>query len=107
FRGKVHKDNLENYYAVISEQLLNPGWRAEDFERIRTQLLNNVRTKLRGNNDEEFAKEALYERIYGADHPYGSYNGGHVTDIEALTLDDVKRFYASHYTPENLMLGLA
>jgi len=107
FRGTVHRDNLEEYYAVISEQLLNPGWREDDFRRIRTQMLNNIRTNLRGNNDEEFAKEALYENSYGGSHPYGSFNGGHVQDIESMTLDDVKLFYAKHYTPANLVLGLA
>ncbi len=107
FRGTAHRDNLDAYYAVISEQLLNPGWREEDFQRIRTQMQNGIRTNLRGNNDEEFAKEALYETIYGDAHPYGSYNGGHAADLAALTLDDVKLFYAKHYTPANLVLGLA
>lgn len=107
FRGTVHRDNLDDYYAVISEQLLNPGWRKEDFQRVKTQMLNNIRTNLRGNNDEEFAKEALYENIYGDEHPYGSFNWGHTSDIEALTLDDVKLFYAKHYTPANLVLGVA
>lgn len=107
FRGTVHRDNLDAYYAVISEQLLNPGWREEDFQRIRTQMLNGIRTNLRGNNDEEFAKEAMYEAIYGDEHPYGSYNGGHAQDLEKLTLDDVKLFYAKYYTPANLVFGLA
>lgn len=107
FRGTVHRDNLDDYYAVISEQLLNPGWREEDFQRIKTQMLNAIRTNLRGNNDEEFGKEALYEFIYTDEHPYGSLNYGHAGDLEKLTLDDVKLFYAKHYTPANLMLGLA
>jgi len=107
FRGTVHKDNLARYYDIVSEQLLNPGWRESDFQRVKTLLLNSIRTNLRSSNDEEFAKEALYERIYGPKHPYGTLNSGHIGDIESITLDDVKNFYARHYTPANLIVGIA
>ena len=56
---------------------------------------------------EELGKETLYEFIYGDTHPYGSLNLGHVSDLEALTLEDVKAFYAEHFTPANLTIGLA
>src|SRR5690606_41837594 len=36
FRGTVHKDNLARYYDIVSEQLLNPGWRESDFQRVKT-----------------------------------------------------------------------
>jgi zinc protease len=107
FSGSVHRDNLQQWYDIASEQLLNPGWRESDFSRIKQQLLTVIRNELRGNNDEEFGKEALYEFIYGDEHPYGSLSYGHVQDVETLTLDDVKLFYAKHYTPQNLALGLA
>ena len=105
--GTVHRDNLGAWYALASEQLLSPGWREEDFTRLRTQLLNAIRTDLVANNDEELGKEALYQFIYGPHHPYGTLNLGLVADVEALTLDDVKSFYAAHYTPANLTVGLA
>ena len=107
FTGSVHRDNLEQWYAIASEQLLNPGWKESDFTRLKQQLVNSIRSELRSNNDEEFGKEALYEFIYGDNHPYGSLSAGHAADVEALTLDDVKLFYAKHYTPANLTLGLA
>lgn len=107
FSGTVHRDNLAKWYAIASEQLLNPGWKEEDFSRVKTQLLNSIRTGLRDNNDEEFGKEALYEFIFEGEHPYGSLSQGHAQDIEALTLEDVKLFYSRFYTPENLTVGLA
>ena len=42
---------------------------------------------LRGNNDEELGKEVLYANIY-AGTPYGHYNGGTVSSLEKITLDD-------------------
>ena len=105
--GQVHKDNLAIWYRYVRSQLLNPGWHEQDFERVKTQLANAVRTGLVGNNDEELGKEVLYSEIYGKDHPYGSLNLGNSGDIARLTIDDVKEFYAQHYTIRNMTIGLS
>ena len=105
--GQVHKDNLELWYSLVRGQLLFPAWSEKDFERIKTQVANSIRTDLVGNNDEELGKEYLYESIYGDEHPYGSLNLGHVADIEAITLDDVKTFYRQYYTVANITVGLS
>jgi zinc protease len=105
--GQVHKDNLDAWYELVRGQLLFPAWSEQDFERIRTQMKNAIRTNLVGNNDEELGKEYLYTRIYGAEHPYGSLTLGAVSDIESITLDDVKAFYRDHYTVANMTVGLS
>lgn len=105
--GQVHRDNLDAWYTLVRGQLLFPAWSKSDFERIKTQLINSIRTDLVGNNDEELGKEYLYSAIYGADHPYGSYNLGDVSGLEAITLGDVRTFYEQHYTVSNITVGLA
>ena len=105
--GTVHRDNLAEWYALVAEQLLAPGWREDDFARLKTQLVNAILTDLVANNDEELGKEALYQFIYGPGHPYGTLTLGRVEDVQALTLDDVRAFHARHYSPANLTVGLA
>jgi zinc protease len=105
--GQVHRDNLDTWYRYVRSQLLNPGWREQDFERITTQLSNAIRTGLVGNNDEELGKEVLYSDIYGPEHPYGSLNLGNSGDIANITLDDVRDFYARYYTRNNLTVGIS
>jgi zinc protease len=105
--GQVHKDNLDPWYQLVRGQLLFPAWSDSDFTRIKTQLINAIRTDLVGNNDEDLGKEALYAATYGSKHPYGSYNLGNVSDLAALTLDDVRAFYRSNYTVANITVGLA
>jgi zinc protease len=107
FGGTVHRDNLPGWYALVGEQLLTPGWREEDFSRLKTQLVNAILSDLVANNDEELGKEALYQFIYGPAHAYGTLTLGLVEDVESLTLEDVKAFYAEHYAPANLTVGLA
>jgi len=92
FVGTTHRDNLEKYYKIISGMLLDPGFRQDDFNRIRTDHINFLKENLRGNNDEELGKEAMYIAIYKG-HAYGHENSGTVESLEKLTLDDLKKFY--------------
>ena len=95
FSGRTHIDNLDEYYALLKEVLLEPAFKAEDFERVKTDFLNYVRTSLRYSQDEELGKEVLYEFIF-AGTPYGHIEEGHVKSLESITLDDVKKFYDDH-----------
>lgn len=105
--GQVHKDNLDTWYGLVRGQLLFPAWSESDFDRVKTQLINGIRTDLVGNNDEELGKEFLYASIYGDDHPYGTFNLGKVADLESITLEDVQAFYRDNYTVSNITVGLA
>ena len=105
--GQVHKDNLDTWYSLIRGQLLFPAWSEDDFTRIKTQVTNAIRTDLVGNNDEELGKEMLYAAIYGDEHPYGSLNLGDASDIESITLDDLKTFYRENYTINNMTVGMS
>jgi zinc protease len=106
FTGTTHIDNLESFYGLIREMLLEPGWRADDFERLRTNQINYLRVSLRGTNDEELGKEVLYQQVY-ASHPYGHVNEGKVSDLQTITPESLKRFYAANYTQANLTIGIA
>ena len=106
FSGTTHVDNLEKYYGLIREMLLDPGFREEDFARLKADAVNFLKVSLRQGNDEELGKEYLYNIIY-AGHPYEHHNMGTVSSLEKLTLDDVRAFYKQNYTQGNLVIGLA
>src|SRR5579863_8860828 len=106
FAGATHVDNLAAYYKLLRAMLLDPGWREEDFRRVKEDAVNNLKVGLRGNNDEELAKELLYQNLF-QDTPYGHYPGGSVSGLEKITLDDVKQFYRLQYTQSNAILGIA
>ncbi|MFY9555503.1 MAG: insulinase family protein, partial [Blastocatellia bacterium] len=107
FYGATHVDNLQRYYQIILGMLLEPGWREDDFKRLRDDAITFLKVNLRGNNDEELGKEALYNFIYQGGHPYRHQNTGTVESLQKLTLDDVKGFYREYYTAENFVAGLA
>jgi zinc protease len=106
FTGTTHSDNLEKYYGLIRQMLLEPGFRADDFARLQKDAINFLKVSLRETNDEELGKEYLYNVIYRG-HPYEHHNVGTVSSLEKLTVDDVRAFYKSNYVQSNLVLGLA
>ena len=106
FSGVTHVDNLEKYYALFRAMLLEPGWRQDDFDRLRDDAVNFLRVTLRGNNDEELSKEVLYNALYQG-HPYGYHSIGVISSIQNLTLDNLRDFYKSQFTQANLILGVA
>jgi zinc protease len=106
FSGTIHRDNLEKYYAILKDILLNPGFREDDFTRIKTNQLNFLEKTLVSNMDEQFGKEILNLMLY-EEHPYGHTEAGTVESLKNLTLNDVKDFYKQHFLQGNIAIGLA
>jgi len=104
--GTTHVDNLQPYYKLFRAMLLEPGWRKDDFERLRDDAVNYLRVSLRGNNDEELGKEVLYQEIY-ARHPYGHIAAGSASALQKMTIADLEQFYKDNFTRANLVIGLA
>lgn len=106
FAGTTHVDNLEKYYALIRQMLLEPVFREDDFTRLKQDAINYLKVTLRQSNDEELGKERLYNLIY-ANHPYAHNNVGTISSLEKLTLQDVLDFYRKNYSQANLVLGVS
>jgi zinc protease len=105
FEAECHSDHIGPVYEIFREMLLEPGWREEDFDRVREDHINSIRVVLRGQNDEELAKEALYCEIYKS-QVYGWHNAGTVSALAGLTIEDLKRFHQAQFTSGNATLGL-
>ncbi len=106
FTARVHRDNWERFAAIALPQLSEPGFRPEDFARIKDQQRSALVLDLRTNNEEELGKEQLQDLVF-AGTPYAHPVLGTVAGIEAITLDDVKTFVAKAYTRAALDVGLA
>jgi zinc protease len=106
FSAQVHRERLDELTDVFVEVLLEPGFREEDFERNREQLLGTLTSTLRSGNDELLGLEMIQQAVF-AGHPYGHASQGTVEGLAAVTLDDVKTFYRDHYVRSSAMLGIA
>jgi len=103
--GRTHRDNLEEYFPLLIDAYLRPAFKQEDFDRLRTDQLNYLENSLRNDSDEELAKAALYSFIFEGTR-YAHPIEGTVAGLRSITLDDVKKFFAGHYTRANATIAL-
>jgi len=106
FSAETHVDNLEKFYGILRDALLNPGWREDDLRRLKDDMTNGLRIALRSNNDEELGKEVLYSTLYKG-HPYEHHNVGRVAAIQSITPAELEKFYKANYTAANLTIAIA
>jgi zinc protease len=103
--GRIHKDNLAEYYPLLMQAVHSPAFRQEDLDRVKGQTIDYLENGLRYSSDEELAKSVLYETIF-AGTPYGHIPAGHVKSLKSITLADVRYFYQAHYSPDRVVVGL-
>lgn len=103
--GTVYRQSATAFSGLMLDAVLNPGFRADDFERVKSATLDTLEKELRYSSDEELGKAALYERVF-AGTPYQHLNLGTVASLKAITLEDVRAFYTAHFTKENVTLAL-
>ncbi len=103
--GSVHKDELDRFRELFVDAVVRPGFRAEDFERLRDQAVSAIEKGLRYSSDEELGKAALHTTVF-AGTPYGHHGGGAVESLRSITLADVEAFWREHFTAQNAVLAL-
>jgi len=106
FTARIHRDEWRRFFAIVLPQLLDPGFRREDFERLKEAQRNALIQDLRSNNEEELGKEELQVNIFRGT-PYGHVALGTIAGLSSITLDDVKAFAGGMYTRANLTLGIS
>ena len=106
FTASVHRDMWKRFADIVFPMLLDPGFRKDDFARLRDAQLNALTQDLRSSNEEELARERLQEVIF-RDTPHAHPVLGTVEGIQSITLDDVRDFVAERYVRANLIAGIA
>ena len=105
FTASIHRDNADRFFDIVMPMLLAPGYRTEDFTRLKDAQLNRLRVDLRSTNEEELAKERLQGNIFEGT-PYAHPAVGTLAGINSITLEDIKSFVRSNYTLSNLTVGI-
>jgi zinc protease len=90
-------ENLDATLEIAAEMLLTPKFDPADFERVKSQFLQIIE-----HNKKEAAVTAntVYQLLlFGDDNSFAHPDIGNAESVAGLTLDDVKAFYAEHYSP--------
>lgn len=96
--------SLSKYFPRIMELMAdaakNPLLTQEEFEKSKTRILENLKNQEKDVS--AIANQMGSALLYGKNHPKGEFMT--TESINALTLDDVKAFYNSYFSPENAYL---
>ena len=85
---------------------LLPAITQENLDTQRDVVMNERRQRVE-NLPYGRAGERLHELLYPGDHPYHWPVIGYMEDIAAATLEDVRTFFRTYYTPNNAVLTVA
>jgi zinc protease len=82
-----------------------PALTQENLDNQRGVVMNERRQRVE-NQPYGRAGETLNELLYPAGHPYHWPVIGYMEDIAAATLEDVRAFFSTYYTPSNAVISV-
>ncbi len=106
FTFAVHVDFLEQFYPILKGLILTPSFAENDFQRVMKNQQNYVDQVIRASSDEEYSKMLLEDLLFRGTR-YQSMVDGKSESVKGITLDDVKKHYASVFTKHTLTIGIA
>ncbi|MCP4569453.1 MAG: insulinase family protein [FCB group bacterium] len=95
----VLKKHFDTGLNLAADILLNPTFPQEELDRLRQDYLARLQQEAKEPYPTAF--KAFYSLLFGKDHPYSqSYTGSGTNEtLEALTRDDLLKFYKDNYLP--------
>ncbi len=96
-------DNLDQWFALVTDILLNPSFPASELSKLTQRL--KVQVRQQRSQPGFLANERFSLAVYGA-HPAGrvSYTN---ESLDALTSEALAKWHAERYAPQNAILGIA
>ena len=105
FSGRCTRATLGEVMRVLVECLAQPSFPAQEVERVRGELLNDLRIELDDTRQRAFRD--LARIVYPDRHPYGRDPKGSEARIRSLRRAKVVRFHADHVGADGLVLAIA
>lgn len=89
--------NLDATLAIAAEKLLEPKFDESDFARVKAQTLQAIE---RSSKEAAATADVVYQQlVLGKNNSISYLNIGNAETVRELTLADVKKFHAEHYSP--------
>ena len=95
----VTSDKLEQAMAIMADVVLNPVFKQEEIDLIKTQTLDELKYNL---TQPGFLATYVASRYSFKEHPAG----GTPSSLEAISRSDIQGFYSREFRPRNAVLIL-
>lgn len=99
----VLSTHLDRALALVGDMLARPRFAAAEWPRAQARRIDEIRRRL---DEPAHLADDIFERVLYGDHPYGHPTLGTQASVAAITVDDLRKFYAAHYGPRTVGLVL-
>jgi zinc protease len=102
---QVPRRTFDDALKLAADVLLRPRLDADDWSRVKHDRLTSLQQ--RRDQAEAVASLAADRVLFGEAHPYGRSSEGFEHTVEHIGIDDVRRYHATFYRPNNAALVVA
>ncbi|MGY3611080.1 MULTISPECIES: M16 family metallopeptidase [unclassified Bradyrhizobium] len=105
FRGSLRmlKDNKDEAFDLLRTALTSPRFEAPDVERIRAQVLSNLRRE--STNPSSLAGRKFLEVAFGG-HPYGRHAQGTLESVPTIEIAELKDYVRRMLAKDTLKIAV-
>ena len=96
------KQNTDTVLQLFRDLITNPEFRQDKIDLAKTQIDSSI--SRRNDDPGGIAQRELLRLTYGPDTPYGGEE--EYATVNAVTREDVTRFYQRYFFPENTILSV-
>ncbi len=89
--------NYDATLALVEEILFEPRWDAAEFDRLKRSTISQIQQTMASPTG--IAQIQVGRLLYGKDDIRGRNTAGTIESVNAITIDDLKAFYAKNISP--------
>jgi zinc protease len=106
FEGKSLKKDFELLVDILSDELRNASFPADQFEKARAERLSNLQQSK--ESPKSRASRAFFNSVYPVGHPYHRLTVEQAQEaLNRITRDDVADFHAKYYRPDTMIIVIS
>ncbi|MCX6169333.1 MAG: pitrilysin family protein [Ignavibacteriales bacterium] len=95
--GGCLANKLNETFALAKEMIFEPRWDANEFELAKNQTIEGL--KRTETAPTSIARSVFEKLVYGTDNILANEPAGSIKSVEAITLDDLKKYYDQYFSP--------
>jgi predicted Zn-dependent peptidase len=105
FHARVLGEDLPLAVDVLGDMITDSVLDPHDVDAERDVILDEI--AMHEDDPDDVVQNLVAALAWGDESPLGRPIAGTTASIEAMTRDQVKRFYKRHYVPENIVVSVA
>ena len=93
----------DKVFPIMKDIVMNPVFETDEFDKRKTRLLVELE---QAKESPRSVIRSYYDKFLYGDHVYGNPISGSINSVTGISVDDLRNFYNSNYTPKGSALAI-